>query len=89
MEVLAFRQSLPAINNDCCASDIRGIIGCKKECCVGNVTRCAKAAERNDSNVHTEVSRLEELGLIDRNEENTIFVPCETVEILLPLAQVA
>ena len=54
-----------------------------------SVYALAKAAERNDSNVHTEVSRLEELGLIDRNEENTIFVPCETVEILLPLAQVA
>ena len=49
----------------------------------------AKAAERNYSNVHTDVSRLEELGLIERSEEGAISVPYEAVEILLPLAQSA
>lgn len=49
----------------------------------------AKAAERNYSNVHTDVARLEELGLIQRTEEDAVFVPYESVEILLPLAQVA
>ena len=49
----------------------------------------AKAAERNYSNVHTDVSRLEELGLIERSEDDAILVPFESVEILVPLAQVA
>ena len=49
----------------------------------------AKAAERNYSNVHTDVTRLEELGLIERAEERTVSVPYESVEILVPLAQVA
>lgn len=49
----------------------------------------AKAAERNYSNVHTDVSRLEELGLIERSENEAISVPFESVEILVPLAQVA
>jgi predicted transcriptional regulator len=50
----------------------------------------AKAAERNYSNVHTDVARLEELGLIERSEEdNTVFVPFEAIEILVPLSQVA
>jgi predicted transcriptional regulator len=49
----------------------------------------AKAAERNYSNVHTDVSRLEELGLIERSEEGAISVPFESVEILVPLAQSA
>ena len=49
----------------------------------------AKAAERNYSNVHTDVSRLEELGLIERSEEGAVSVPYEAVEILLPLAQSA
>ncbi len=49
----------------------------------------AKAAERNYSNVHTDVSRLEELGLIERSDENTISVPYDAVEILLPLAREA
>ena len=49
----------------------------------------AKAAGRNYSNVHTDVSRLEELGLIERTGDDAISVPFESVEILVPLAQVA
>ena len=50
----------------------------------------AKASERNYSNVHTDVTRLEELGLVERSEEdNSISVPYESIEILVPLAQVA
>jgi len=54
-----------------------------------SVYALAKAAQRNYSNVHTDVGRLEELGLIERTEEDTIFVPYESVEILVPLVQVA
>lgn len=54
-----------------------------------SVYALAKAAERNYSNVHTDVSRLEELGLIERGEAETVLVPYESVEILMPLAQVA
>ena len=54
-----------------------------------SVYALAKAAERNYSNVHTDVCRLEELGLVERNAEGSISVPYEAVEILLPLAQVA
>ena len=54
-----------------------------------SVYALAKAAERNYSNVHTDVSRLEELGLIERNDASAISVPYDAVEILLPLAQVA
>lgn len=54
-----------------------------------SVYALAKAAERNYSNVHTDVSRLEELGLIERSEADAISVPFESIEILVPLAQVA
>ena len=54
-----------------------------------SVYALAKAADRNYSNVHTDVSRLEALGLIERNDDGAISVPYEAVEILLPLAQVA
>ena len=53
-----------------------------------SVYALAKSAERNYSNVHTDVARLEELGLIQRTEVDAVFVPYESVEILLPLAQV-
>jgi predicted transcriptional regulator len=54
-----------------------------------SVYAVAKAAGRNYSNVHTDVSRLEELGLIERSEDGSVSVPFEAVEILVPLAQTA
>lgn len=54
-----------------------------------SVYALAKAAERNYSNVHTDVGRLEELGLVERTDEGSVSVPFDSVEILVPLAQVA
>ena len=54
-----------------------------------SVYALAKSAERNYSNVHTDVGRLETLGLIERTEDGSVSVPFEAVEILVPLAQVA
>lgn len=47
----------------------------------------AKAADRNYSNVHTDVARMEELGLIERVDSGEILVPFESVEIVVPLAR--
>ncbi|WP_271254383.1 HVO_A0114 family putative DNA-binding protein [Pseudanabaena sp. Chao 1811] len=49
----------------------------------------AKTAERNYSNVHTDVSRLWELGLIERSEDGMVSVPFEAIEIRFPLAHAA
>ena len=54
-----------------------------------SVYALAKSSERNYSNVHGDVGRLEELGLIERTDQDAIFVPYESVEILVPLAHVA
>lgn len=54
-----------------------------------SVYALSKAAERNYSNVHADVSRLEELGLIERTEDGQISVPFEAVEIFMPLAKAA
>ena len=53
-----------------------------------SVYALAKAADRNYSNVHTDVARLVELGLIERGLDASVSVPFESVEILVPLAQV-
>ena len=54
-----------------------------------SVYALAKAAGRNYSNVHTDVARLEELGLIERGARDHVLVPYDAVEIVMPLAQVA
>jgi len=53
------------------------------------VKALALAADRNYSNVHTDVSHLEALGLIERSEAGAVSVPFDSVEIVVPLAQVA
>jgi predicted transcriptional regulator len=42
-----------------------------------------------DSDIQSEIARLEFLGLMERNEAGDLIVPYEAVEIILPLAQVA
>jgi predicted transcriptional regulator len=54
-----------------------------------SVYAVAKAAGRNYSNVHTDIARLEELGLVERADDGNVSVPFDAVEILVPLAQVA
>jgi predicted transcriptional regulator len=54
-----------------------------------SVYALAKAADRNYSNVHTDIVRLEEIGLVERTDVGAVSVPYESVEILVPLAQVA
>lgn len=49
----------------------------------------AKTADRNYSNVYADVTRLEELNLIERTAEDKVFVPFDTIEILMPLDKAA
>lgn len=54
-----------------------------------SVYALAKAAGRNYSNVHSDVSRLKELGLIEKAADGTVSVPFDAIEIRFPLARVA
>ena len=54
-----------------------------------SVYALAKSADRNYSNVHSDIARLEELGLVERSEQGSVFVPFDLVEIRVPLARVA
>lgn len=54
-----------------------------------SVYALAKSAGRNYSNVHTDVARLIELGLIERAADETIMVPFSEVDIRVPLAAAA
>lgn len=65
------------------------LLGTLREVGPCSVYALAKAAERNFSNVHTDVACREELGLIERNDDRAVSVPCDALEIVLPLAQVA
>lgn len=54
-----------------------------------SVYALAKTAGRNYSNVHGDVARLLDLGLIERSDDDTVFVPFEEIDIRLPLALAA
>lgn len=54
-----------------------------------SVYALAKAAGRNYSNVHADIARLTELGLVDRNEDDTVEVKFNAVEIRMALEQAA
>lgn len=52
-----------------------------------SVYALAKEVERNYSNVHTDIGKLEEHGLVQRTPEHQVFVPFESVEIRLALGR--
>ena len=52
-----------------------------------SVYALAKAAERNYSDVHADIARLEEHGLVERTEDGSVSVPYELVEIFVPPAR--
>ena len=54
-----------------------------------SVYALAKTAGRNYSNVHADIARLIELGLIERTDDDAVTVPFDAVEIRMDLARVA
>lgn len=56
-----------------------------RQCGPCSVYALAKTVARNYSNVHTDVGKLEEHGLVQRTPEDAVFVPFESVEIHLDL----
>lgn len=54
-----------------------------------SVYALAKAAGRNYSNVHADVARLIDLGLVERTDTDAVKVICDAVEIRMELAQAA
>lgn len=56
-----------------------------RQCGPCSVYALAKAVARNYSNVHTDIGKLEEHGLVQRTPEDLVFVPFESVEIHLAL----
>jgi predicted transcriptional regulator len=46
----------------------------------------ARELPRDYKNVHTNVQRLKEIGLVERGEDDNVEVPWDTVEARLQLA---
>jgi predicted transcriptional regulator len=57
-----------------------------RRCGPCSVYALAKEVARNYSNVHSDVAKLEEHGLVQRTPEDAVFVPFDAVEIHLALA---
>jgi predicted transcriptional regulator len=61
---------------------LRGLGAC-------SVYALAKEADRNYSNVHSDIAKLEELGLVTRTTDGQVQVLFESVEIHMPFAKAA
>lgn len=60
-----------------------------RRCGPCSVYALAKSVGRNYSNIHTDIGKLEEHGLVRRTPDDTVFVPFESVEIHLALVKQA
>jgi predicted transcriptional regulator len=60
-----------------------------RQCGPCSIYALAKTVGRNYSNVHTDIGKLEEHGLVQRTPDDLAFVPFESVEIHLALAKKA
>jgi predicted transcriptional regulator len=49
----------------------------------------AKHLTRNYSNVHGDVTKLIELGIIEKDESGKVFVPWDTIDVQFPLQRLA
>ena len=54
-----------------------------------SVYALAKTAGRNYSNVHADIGRLVDIGLVERTDGETVMVPFDAIEIRMALAQAA
>jgi predicted transcriptional regulator len=54
-----------------------------------SVYALAKAADRHYANVHGDIALLEGLDLIERNDDGQVWVPYESIQINLTLAESA
>jgi predicted transcriptional regulator len=54
-----------------------------------NIRRLAQALGRNYKNIHTDVSKLEELGLIEKDEKGVLTVPYDEIVIHAGLTKAA
>ena len=60
-----------------------------RQCGPCSVYALAKTVGRNYSNVHTDMGKLEEHGLVQRTPDDLTFVPFESLEIHLALIKKA
>ena len=56
---------------------------------VSNIRQLAQALGRNYKNVHTDVSALEKLGLIEKDEKGVLTVPYDEIVIHAGLTEAA
>jgi predicted transcriptional regulator len=56
-----------------------------RQCGPCSVYALAKSVDRNYSNVHADIGKLEEHSLVQRTPDDAVFVPFESVEIHLTL----
>lgn len=65
------------------------LIRALKESGASSIYALAKRLARNYSNVHSDVTRLLELGIAEKDTAGKIFVPWDEIDVQLPLHKLA
>jgi predicted transcriptional regulator len=65
------------------------LINALKETGALSIYALAKHLERNYSNVHSDIGKLLELGIVEKDAEGRVFVPWDEIDVQLPLQRLA
>lgn len=77
-------QLLSALTPQRCA-----LIHSLKECGACSIYALAKHLARNYSNVHSDVTKLLELGIAEKDASGKVFVPWDEIDVQFPLQRLA
>ena len=61
------------------------LINALKEIGAVSIYALAKHLVRNYSNVHSDIGKLLELGIVEKDAEGRVFVPWDEIDVQLPL----
>lgn len=65
------------------------LINALKETGAVSIYALAKHLKRNYSNVHSDIAKLLELGIVEKDAAGRVFVPWDEIDVQLPLQRLA
>jgi predicted transcriptional regulator len=65
------------------------LVAALKDAGACSIYALAKQLARNYSNVHGDITKLLELGIVEKDEDGRVFVPWDEIDVQFPLQRMA